>query len=177
MRIRRMALLSAAATALGCSGSSSGRPSADEAKKIQGEVERVVRDAYDLSKPGVAERMLSLYPAGRVISATGGRVLTTRDSVEQGIRYFWNAVGTNMRDPKWIWDGMWTDVLSPTSAVVTATYRIPHLNPRNEPHTLGGAMTMVLEKQAGHWLIVQEHLSDLPQTQTSQDTMPTHQHH
>lgn len=176
MRITRMAIV-AGAIALSCTGSSPGRPSADETKKIESEVEQVVRDAYDLSKPGVAERMLSLYPSGRVISATGGRVLTTRDSVEQGIRYFWNAVGTNMRDPKWIWDGMWTDVLSPTSAVVTATYRIPHLNPRNEPHTLGGAMTMVLEKRSGRWLVIQEHLSDLPQTQTVQDTMPTHQHH
>jgi uncharacterized protein (TIGR02246 family) len=139
-----------------------------ERAAISAEVEAVIRDAYDLSKPGVLDRMLALYPrSGRVVSAVGGGVLTSRDSIESGIRYFWNNVGINMREPRWEWNRFYVDVLSPTSAAVTATYRIPHLNPRNEPHVLGGAMTVVLSKRDGRWLIIQEHLSDLPQGQDS----------
>ena len=135
-----------------------------ERTAISAEVERVMRDAYDLSKPDVLDRMLALYPrSGRIVSASGGSVLTSRDSIESGIRYFWNNVGVNMRDPRWVWERFYVDVLSPTSVVVTATYRIPHLNPRNEPHTLGGAMTTALARRDGRWIIVQEHLSDLPQ--------------
>lgn len=138
-----------------------------------------MRDAYDLSKPNVAERMLALYPkSGPVISAAGGRVLSSRDSLEMGIRYFWSNVGSNMRQPSWVWERFYVDVLSPTAAVVTATYRVPHRTPRNEPHELGGAMTAVFEKRGGNWVIVQEHLSDLPATPDSASTgMPTHEHH
>jgi hypothetical protein len=145
---------------------------------ISAEVERTLRDAYDLSRPGLTERMLALYPAGgRVVSATSGAVMVSRDSLEAGIRYFWDNVGVNMRNPRWEWQTFWVDVLSPTSAVVTATYRVPHLNPRNEPHVIGGAMTMLVEKQGGRWVIRQEHLSDLPQVQhdTTQSTQP-HDH-
>lgn len=127
-----------------------------------------MRDAYDLSKPQVLDRMLELYPrSGRIVSASGGSVITSRDSLESGIRYFWNNVGVNMREPRWVWGRFYVDVLSPTSAVVTATYTIPHRNPRNEPHTLGGAMTAVFVKRDGRWVIIQEHLSDLPQGQDS----------
>lgn len=150
-----------------------------QADAIRAELERSMRDAYDLSKPNVAEQMLSLYPkSGRIVSATGGRVLASRDSVEAGIRYFWNNVGSNMREPRWVWERFFIDVLSPNAAVVTATYRVPHRTPQNQPHVLGGAMTVVFEKRAGKWVIVQEHLSDLPTIQdTSHDSMPTHSNH
>jgi hypothetical protein len=162
--------------ALGCS-TSSGRPTAAQAAAIRAELETAMREAYDLSKPNVPERMLSLYPrTGAVVSATGGRVVTSRDSLESGIRYFWNAVGINMREPRWIWERFYVDVLSTTTAVVTGTYRIPHRNPRNEPHTLGGAMTAVFERRDGRWVIVQEHLSDLPSADSTA-SMPTHEHH
>jgi hypothetical protein len=139
-------------------------PDAAERAAIAAEVEAALRDAYDLSKPGVLDRMLALYPrSGRVVSAVSGGVLTSRDSIEGGIRYFWNNVGVNMREPRWEWGRFYIDVLSSASAAVTATYRIPHRNPRNEPHVLGGAMTVVLSKRDGRWVIVQEHLSDLPQ--------------
>jgi hypothetical protein len=153
-------------------------PSFAESTAISAQIRSELVSAYSLSDSGVVERMLSLYPgSGRVISATGGHVLTSRDSVATGIRYFWNAVGTNMRDPKWEWGEFYIDVLSQSSAVVTATYRIPHRNPRNEPHVLGGAMTMVFRKVDGRWKVIQEHLSDLPQIQdSSRASMPTHQH-
>jgi hypothetical protein len=132
---------------------------------IRSEIEKSMREAYDLSKPDAADRMLSLYPAsGRVISANSGRVSESRDSLAAVIRYFWNNVGVNMRDPKWEWERFYVDVLSRQAAVVTATYSIPHRNPQNQPHVLGGAMTAVFEKRGGRWVIVQEHLSDLPQT-------------
>lgn len=131
---------------------------------ISAEVEAALREAYDLSKPNVAERMLALYGgSGRVISATGGRVTESRDSLEAGIRYFWESVGVNMKQPRWEWGRFYVDVLSPTAAVVTATYTIPHLNPSNQPHVLGGAMTAVMQKRGDRWVVIQEHLSDLPQ--------------
>jgi hypothetical protein len=164
--------------ALACGRAADTRPTGAQADAIRAEVERAMRDAYDLTKPNVAERMLSLYPtAGRVVSATGGRVLTSRDSVAMGIRYFWNNVGSNMRNPRWVWDQFYVDVLSPTSAVVTATYRVPHLDPHNMPHEFGGAMTEVFEKRDGKWVIVQEHLSDLPAATDTVMSMPTHEQH
>jgi hypothetical protein len=152
--------------------------SAAETETVRSEVERTLREAYDLSKPRAAERMIALYPAtGRVISANGGRASESRDSLVTSIRYFWDNVGVNMREPQWIWDRVYVDVLSRDAAVVTATYRIPHRNPNNQPHVLGGAMTAVFQRRDGRWVIVQEHLSDSPQTQDSTNTMPTHEHH
>jgi hypothetical protein len=150
-----------------------------ERNAIRAEIEQAMRAAYDLSKPNLSDRMLALYPkTGRVISANGGRVMASRDSLETGIRYFWDNVGANMRDPRWVWERFYVDVLSPTSAVVTATYRVPHRNPRNQPHELGGAMTLVFAKRDGRWLIVQEHLSDLPpRTDSTQTSIQTHDHH
>jgi hypothetical protein len=116
--------------------------------------------------------MLSLYPAsGRVISASGGQVMTSRDSLAAGINTFWNSIGRNMREPHWIWDHFYVDVLSPTAAVVTATYHVPHLTPRNTPHVIGGAMTEIFQRRGNRWVVIQEHLSDLPAAQHD-STMP-----
>jgi hypothetical protein len=176
----RCLMVIGAVMAVACKGMSpNAQLTPQQTREIQTEIEQRLRDAYDLSKPDVENRMLSLYPkSGRVISATGGRVLSSRDSLAMGIRYFWENVGRNMRQPKWVWEHFYVDVLSPTAAVVTATYRIPHLNPHNQPHELGGAMTMAFEKRGGQWTIVQEHLSDLPQiVDTATTDMPAHEHH
>src|SRR5689334_395371 len=54
-------------------------------------LQTMIRSAYDLSKPGDAvARLMSLYPAsGPVVSASGGRVSTSRDTLAAGIRAFW----------------------------------------------------------------------------------------
>ncbi|HEU4723339.1 MAG TPA: nuclear transport factor 2 family protein [Gemmatimonadaceae bacterium] len=141
--------------------------------------------AYDLSRPGDAvARMMSLYPAtGDVVSASGGRVSVSRDSLESGIRAFWQYVGQNMRNPKWTWDSMHVDVLSRDAAVVTATYRVPHLTPRGAPHTIAGALTAAFQRREARWVVVQEHLSDLPPVEpadtvaaTGTATPPAHRH-
>jgi len=122
-----------------------------------------MRAACDLSAPNVVARLMSLYPdTGRVISATGGWITTTRAELEQNIRTFWESTGQNMRQPRWVWDTMAVDVLGPNAAVLTATYRIPHLTPRGMPHVVGGAWTAVFERRGSRWVIVQEHLSDAP---------------
>ena len=92
--------------------------------------------AGSLAKPGDAvARMMSLYPAtGNVVSASAGRVSVSRDSLESAIRAFWQYVGQNMREPKWEWTTMRVDVLSQSSAVMTTTYRVPHLTPAGQPH-------------------------------------------
>jgi hypothetical protein len=125
----------------------------------------LIVNAYDIEKPGDAvARLMSLYPdSGRVISASGGRVTTSRDSLESGIRAFWTYVGRNMQQPKWEWGPILVDVLAPDAAAVTTTYRVPHLTPRGEPHVIAGAWTAVFQRRAGKWVIVQEHLSDLPE--------------
>lgn len=148
-----------------CGGSGTGDLTPEVRAQVQKEVEQTLREAYDISKPNVVARMLSLYPtSGRVISANSGRATTTRDSISVAVNQFWDEVGVNMRQPKWEWGPMYVDVLSPTAAVVTATYRIPHLNPNNLPHVLGGAMTVVFQKRGGKWVVIQEHLSDSPQS-------------
>ena len=147
--------------------------SAAERQAIADSLTRQVKAAYDLSKPNVEQRLLSLYPpSGRVVSAAAGQMLTSRDSLALGIKAFWENVGVNMRDPKWIWDQMVIDVLAPNAAVMTARYHIPHLTPRNQPHTLGGAWTAVFEKRDGRWYVIQEHLSDLPSMPDSAMVMP-----
>jgi len=144
----------------GAGGSAMSERQVDE---VSSEVQTALREAYDLSKPDVEQRMLSLYPkSGRVVSASAGRVTTSRDTLEAGIKYFWEAVGVNMRGARWIWDTMYVDVLTPTSAVVTGRYHIPHKTPRNQDHVIAGAMTAVFAKRDGKWVIIQEHLSDVP---------------
>jgi len=131
----------------------------------------MIRSAYDLKANDVVGRFMSLYPdTGRVISASGGRVTTTRDSVESGIRSFWTYVGQRMQNPTWIWGRPLVDVLSPDAAVVTMTYRVPHRTPEGAPHTIAGAWTAVFERRAGRWVIVQEHLSEVPPEVMAGDT-------
>ncbi|HEX3867903.1 MAG TPA: hypothetical protein VHV78_14170, partial [Gemmatimonadaceae bacterium] len=143
--------------------SSSGTVSAGERAAIVDSLTRQVKAAYDLSQPNVEQHLLSLYPpSGRIVSASAGQLTTSRDTLAMGIKAFWENVGVNMRQPKWIWDQMIFDVLSPTAVVMTATYHVPHLTPRNMPHTIAGAWTAVFQKRDGRWYVIQEHLSDLP---------------
>lgn len=130
-------------------------------------IERAIRtevvSAYDLTRPDVVGRLMSLYaPSGRIVSASGGRIVTSRDSLRQGIQAFWDNVGRNMRNPRVEWTSMYIDVLTPNAAVMTATYRIPHRQPNGLPHVIGGAWTALFELRGGRWVIVQEHLSDDP---------------
>ena len=169
MRLRPILSLVALALALallsvaGPVARGSGPLRRSDRERVAAEVERELRTAYDFSAPDVADRLLALYgDSGHVVSAAGGRMLTSRDSLEQGIRYFWENVGRNMQQPEWIWDSLAVDVLSPSAAVVTGTYHVPHLNPRGEPHEIGGAITAVFVHDGKRWRIVQEHLSDLP---------------
>ncbi len=106
---------------------------------------------------------MSLYPEkGPVYSTSSGHISTTRAELQRQIQTFWQFVGSNMRDPKWEWTAMKIDVLAPDAAVMTAAYRIPHLNPHGMPHVIGGAWTAAFVRRDGRWVIVQEHLSDTP---------------
>src|SRR4029077_12291255 len=147
-------------TTAGCASSSL---SPDDRRAIADSLARQVKAAYDLSQPDVAQRMLSLYPpAGPVVSASAGRMTTSRDTLAMGIKAFWDNVGVNMRQPQWVWDNMVVDVLAPNAAVMTATYHIPHLTPQNQPHVIAGAWTAAFEKRGSRWYVVQEHLSAVP---------------
>jgi ketosteroid isomerase-like protein len=149
-------------------------PSPAEQRAIADSLARQVKAAYDLSQPDVEQRLLSLYPpSGRVVSATAGQVTTSRDSLAMGIKAFWENVGVNMREPKWIWDEMLFDVPAANTAIMTARYHVSHLTPRNEPHTIGGAWTAVFQKRGDRWYVIQEHLSDLPtMSDTTGSSMP-----
>ncbi|HEX6048649.1 MAG TPA: nuclear transport factor 2 family protein [Gemmatimonadaceae bacterium] len=138
----------------------------------------MVRAAYNLDAPDVMASLMSLYPdSGRVVSASGGRVTTTRDSLERGIRSFYEYVGRNMQDPTWNWGPAHVDVLSPDAAVVTTTYRVPHRTPAGAPHTIAGAITAVFARRDGKWVVVQEHLSEMPPEAPAADTAAAHPGH
>jgi hypothetical protein len=47
---------------------------------------------------------------------------------------------------------------------MTLTYSIPHRTPRDTPHVVSGAWTMLWRRQGGRWQIMQEHLSDTPES-------------
>jgi ketosteroid isomerase-like protein len=137
-----------------------------ERRSVADTLEQMVRRAYDVSGQGgraPLERMLSLYPdSGRVVSASEGRMLTSRDSLVEGIRYFWESMGRNMQQPQWIWERFVTDVLDEGAAVVGATFRVPHRTPQGMPHEIAGAMTFVFARRGGRWVVVQEHVSERP---------------
>lgn len=150
----------------GCAPRSERQLTREQRAAIADSIARMVTRAYDLGAPDPVARMLSLYPAeGSVVSASGGRVTTSRDTLAAAIRTFWNNVGRNMRQPVWIWESMRVDVLAPNAAVMTATYRVPHRTPTGAPHVIGGAWTAVFERRGGRWVIVHEHLSDAPPDQ------------
>ncbi len=120
-----------------------------------------IQQAYDFSRPGVLERMAALYPdSGRVISASGGQVLDSPDSIRAGLAEFWETAGQHMREARWEWDRVYVDRLSPDAAVLTATWSIPHLAPTGRPHLIRGAWTAVFRRIEGHWKIIVEHLSE-----------------
>lgn len=122
-----------------------------------------IEDAYDFSRPGVVDRMNGLYPdTGRVISASGGQVIASADSLRAGIAAFWQNVGRNMREARWEWGDVHVDRLSDDAAVLTATWSIPHIAPTGNPHTIRGAWTAVFRRIGGKWMIVVEHLSVPP---------------
>jgi len=170
MQTMQRHILSTAAACLAfasiaCGGNaSSSRVSDAQRTAIADTLRTMIVRAYDITAPGdPVQRLMSLYPpSGEVVSASGGQLSTSRDTLEAEIRTFWDNVGRNMRDPKWIWGPMHIDVLAPDAAVVTTTYRVPHLTPRGLPHVIAGAWTAVFQRRNGRWVVVQEHLSDLP---------------
>jgi hypothetical protein len=148
--------------AFACSPRTAAEMSAAQKKSIADSLKRLVVSAYDLSKPDPVKNLMSLYPAeGRVISASGGVMTTSRPELEQGIKAFWTYVGQNMKQPRWEWTSMNVDVLAPDAAVMTSTYRIPHVTPMGMNHVIGGAWTAVFQRRGGRWVIIQEHLSDV----------------
>jgi hypothetical protein len=155
----------------GCSTGS--RTLTDRERAALGDsIKQLVVSTYDFSRPGAVERMMSLYPdTGLLLSANSGKVTTTRAALKAQVDTFWKYVGSNMRNPKWEWTSMHVDVLSRDAAVMTATYRVPHLTPENTPHVIGGAWTALFVRRGGRWVIIQEHLSDVPAAATPM-TMP-----
>lgn len=132
-------------------------------RAIADSLSAMVAQAYDFSAGDAPARLLSLYPdSGRVISASAGHVSSTKDSLVSDIRGFWRGVGQNMKGPKFVLGSTYVDVITRDAVVMTLTYSIPHLTPRNTPHTVSGAWTMLWRRQGGRWMIVQEHLSDTP---------------
>jgi ketosteroid isomerase-like protein len=167
--------LTTAGALIACQQQSGADISASDKKAIADTLKHLVVNAYDLSKPDPVKSLMSLYPdSGRVISASGGVVTTTRPQLEQGIKAFWTYVGQNMKSPKWEWTSMNVDVLAPDAAVMTSTYRVPHLTPTGMNHVIGGAWTAVFQKRGGRWMVIQEHLSDVQSNLNlqMQDSMP-----
>ncbi len=152
---------------------------AEERRAIADTLTALVTDAYDFNRPDAVTRLLALYPdRGRVISAVAGRVTTSRDTLAGEIRGFWERVGQNMRAPRFELGSSYVDLITRDAAVVTLTYRIPHHTPRNTPHTVSGAWTMLWRRQGGRWRIVQEHLSDTPEsTAPTADSQVAHDGH
>lgn len=175
MRLHILALLAPLWLVACDSGSSANRRvSAAERDAIADTLSRLIAQAYDFSRDSVSERLLSLYPdTGRVVAAAAGQVTTSKAALESAIGSFWENVGQNMRDPKWVWGDIYVDVLASDAAAVTATYSIPHHTPAGRPHTIAGAWTAVFVRKGGTWVVVQEHLSDVP---VAPDSTDEHEH-
>lgn len=161
------------ATALACDGSATRVTPAERDAAVRA-IRAEVTSAYDFTRPNVAQNLMALYtPTGPIVSASVGRVVTSRDTLRAELQTFWKYVGSNMRNPRVEWTFMRIDVLAPNAAVMTATYRIPHTQPNGMPHVIGGAWTAAFRKAGDRWYIVQEHLSDDPALAAAQMPMPT----
>jgi hypothetical protein len=156
---RRTALVAALAAVAACARTEASEVTPERRAAIADTLRALIVNAYDLSRPGDAvARLMSLYPdSGTVVSASGGRVSTSRDSLQSELRAFWENVGRNMRDPRWTWGRMHVDVLSEDAAVLTTTYSVAHLTPAGQPHVIAGAWTAAFQRRGGRWVIVQEH--------------------
>ena len=161
---RRLALLGLLVTGLAsCADRSPSSLSEADRKSIADSLKKLVVSSYNLSGPNPVQRMMSLYPeSGPVYSTASGRISTTRRELQAQVDTFWHYVGSNMRDPRWEWTAMHVDVLAPDAAVMTASYRIPHNTPMNMEHVIAGAWTAVFANRDGKWVVIQEHLSDVP---------------
>lgn len=168
MRLARPALfLLSVAVTQSCSNRGPAETLTDAQRAlIADSLKSAVSAAYNLSKGDPVRRFMALYPSQqRVVSATGGRITTTRDSLQMSINAFWDGVGQYMVDPTWSWETMEVDVLSPSAAVMTARYTVRHWTDRGNPHVIGGVWTSVWQRSREGWRIVHEHLSDMPRAQ------------
>ena len=142
-------------------GTAIAAPAAAHEAALADTLRALIARAYSFSDSNVVGQLMSLYPdTGPVVSANSGRMTASPDSVESGLRWFWEHIGQNMRDPQFTWGETKVDMLSANAAVLTGTYTIPHRTPAGAPHVVGGAWTAVFERRAGRWVIVHEHLSD-----------------
>jgi hypothetical protein len=163
VRIAGIAFAISLISLIACEPGSRGSMSDGQKQVIADSLRKLVTNAYDLSRPDAVARLMSLYPdTGRVYSTSSGHISTTRAELQQQIETFWKYVGSNMRNPRWEWTAMHTDVLAPDAAVMTASYRVPHLTPMNMEHVIAGAWTAVFVNRGGRWVVIQEHLSDVP---------------
>ena len=107
-----------------------------------------------------------------MISAAAGRVTTTRAALANDIAGFWQRVGQNMRDPQFKLGSAYVDIITHDAAVMTFMYSIPHHTPAGMAHTVSGAWTTFWRRENGRWQIVQEHLSDTPESTAPGPTLP-----
>ena len=161
---RRVTLVALLGLGLAACGRQPNRTPTDAEKKaIADSLKALVRNSYDLSGANAVQRMMSLYPdSGPVYSTASGHISTTRHELQAQVDTFWHYVGSNMRNPRWEWTAMHVDVLAADAAVMTASYRIPHKTPMNMEHVIAGAWTAVFANRGGKWVVIQEHLSDVP---------------
>jgi ketosteroid isomerase-like protein len=162
---------------LGCSTADSRADglSVAERESIADSLRTLLEDTYVFDGSNPVPRFMSLYPdTGAVISAASGGFTLARDSVRAALTAFWTNAGQFMQKPAWTWGAMKIDVLARNAAVVTARYTIPHWTPEGRPHVLGGAWTTVWTRRDGRWVILHEHLSDLPRAvaERVEATMP-----
>ncbi len=153
------------APVLGCTRSAApgAEPSVQERDAIADSLRSLLTRTYTFDGKDPVPRFMRLYPdSGDVVSAASGGFTIGRDSVERALNTFWQTAGQYMRHPSWTWGAMKIDVLSANAAVVTARYTVPHWTPEGRPHVLGGVWTTVWTRRNGRWVIIQEHLSDLP---------------
>lgn len=149
---------------LSCSTESGDRElGAGDRQVIADSIRGLLTATYVFDGANPVPRFMQLYAdSGPVVSAASGGFTVGRDSIEKALTTFWTTAGRYMQHPSWTWGPMQVDVLSRDAAVVTARYTIPHWTPEGRAHVLGGAWTSIWSRRHGRWVIVQEHLSDLP---------------
>ena len=151
-------LLTAGALFVGCSSRAEDPDASVTA--LADTLATLIEEAYDFGSPEPLARMNDLYASGaQVVSASGGDIIVSADSVRAGIARFWESAGQNMRSARWHWEEVHVERLAQDAAVLTGRWSLPHVAPDGMEHTIEGAWTAVFQRIEGEWKIVHEHLS------------------
>jgi ketosteroid isomerase-like protein len=117
------------------------------------------RERVMIAKGDTVAAMADYLPSGPLVSASGGKLATSRDSVIAGLRSFYQTTKSReltIRSTK-------IDVLAPDVAALTADFVLSSKDSAGKSNEVRGVYSAVLATRDGRLRIIQENQSNAPQ--------------